>query len=204
MPSRPESCEMRATAQRHLIRTHEPEHLGRQRAVGINAQLVCLGENCALTQVAEKRAVGSGQFAFIHTKRKIGHRHLNLLPGLIRDVFLETDIIKAVGHSLAFFIFPDPGNQPLTETALAHAQQRRERVRDYRLLVANQRWIGTNRFHGNARGQQVAVHVQNVAPSRRLEKVMLCVQLRHLGQFIMSQHLQVHEPITQPGERRAQ
>ena len=49
---------------------------------------------------------------------------------------------------------------------LVQLQQRRQGVGDLCLAVANQRRIGADRFHEDAGGQQIAFHIQDVAPAR--------------------------------------
>jgi hypothetical protein len=64
--------------------------------------------------------------------------------------------------------------------------------------------VGADRFHKNARGEQIAVRVENVAAARRLPEFALGVLLRLGGQFVVTQHLQIHQPVAQAGERQAE
>jgi len=83
-------------------------------------------------------------------------------------------------------------------------QQRRERAGDHGLLISNQARVGANRFHKNARGEQIAVRVENVRRGAARAKTRAGVLLRLAGQFVVTQHLQIHEPVTQAGKCQAQ
>ena len=193
----------RMAVQFEFVHARKPQHLRRQRAVRINAHLVRLGKNGVLTQIAEKLAIGLRQFFFIHAQGKLAHRQLNFLPGFLRDIFLEPDVMEVVRDRFALFIFRNAREKFRIQLAFAHLQQRRERVRHGRLLVADERRIGADRFHRNTRGEQVAVRVENVTAPRRLPEFALRVVLRQPRQFVMAQHLQIHQPVAEAGERRA-
>ena len=187
-----------------LLRSHETEHVRRQRAVRIHAQLIIhrIGKNRARAQIPEKGAVGSGQFFLVHAEGKVGHRHLDFLPGFVRNLVLQHDV--SVRDCFPLLIFHRAGKQALIQIGFADLQQRCELAGDHGLLAANQDRIGANRFHKNARGEQIAARVENVAAARRAPELALGVLLRLGGQFVVPQHLQLHEAGTQAGERQAQ
>jgi hypothetical protein len=89
----------------------------------------------------------------------------------------------------------------LQQIHLAHLQQRRERVHNGSLLVAEKRRVRANGLYGNARREQIPVRVQNVAPVRGLTDFFLRPLFREARQFVMAENLQFHEPVAQPGER---
>ncbi len=126
---------------------------------------------------------------------------MDFLPGFVRHLALEHDV--TVRDRFPLLIFHRAGKQALIQIAFAHLQQRCELAGDHGLLVANQDRIGANRFHKNARGEQIAVRVENVTAARRTPKLALGVLLRLGGQFVVTQHLQLHEAGTQAGEGQA-
>ena len=111
--------------------------------------------------------------------------------------------MQIVRDRFALFIFGNAQEEFRIKLAFAHLQQRRERVRHGRLLVADERRVGADRFHRNARGEQIAVRVEDVAAPRRLPEFALRVVLRQFRQFVMAEHLQIHQPAAEAGEGRA-
>ncbi len=101
------------------------------------------------------------------------------------------------------FAFLIPGNARekfLIKPGLTHLQQGRKCMCHDGLLVADERRIGADGFHWNARCQQIATRIEDVATSRCLAEFALRVVLRQLRQLVVTQHLQIHQPVAEPGE----
>ena len=114
--------------------------------------------------------------------------------------------MQFVGDNFAVTIFENETarRQLLRKRGLVELQQRRDDMGDGVRLIADERRIGTNRFHRHARGQNVAIRVENVAAPGCLPEFALRIVLRLRAQLVMPENLQIHQPVAQAGKRRAQ
>ena len=67
-------------------------------------------------------------------------------------------------------------------------------------LSPRKRGVGANRFDGDAGGEDVVVAIEDVAAAGCLPEFALGIVLLEARQFVVAQHLQIHEPIAQAGE----
>ena len=93
---------------------HKTEDVRRQWTVWINAQFVSLGQKShSAAGFSRKTLTGIRLLFFIHAKRELAHGRLDFHPRLLRDVFLQPDVMQPVGDRLPPGIFHDARRQAL-------------------------------------------------------------------------------------------
>lgn len=83
-------------------------------------------------------------------------------------------------------------------------QQRGYGAGDVGLPVADQRRVGTDGFDRDTGRQKIAFGIENVAAARIKSELALGVLLGANAQFVMAQHLEIDQPVTQAHERQDQ
>ena len=116
------------------------------------------------------------------------------MPGLDRNFFLQNNV--GIGDRLALFVLTSARRQLLRQLQFTFLQYWAQRARHIGGAIADQLWIGADRFYKNARRQQIPAIIQNVAAPWLQQHFLLRVLERFDPQFLMPHNLQIHQPIT--------
>ncbi len=177
------------------------QNVGGQALTGIEADLVVIGENRPWSGGCGRRPSGGGEPGFVDGRAEMGHGVLDFFPGVEGHFAFEDDVFGEVGFAVAGAKAREEAGG---EERFIGSEQRGEGAGDLEAMVAEQGGVGANDLGGLAGGQGDAAAVEDLAASGfALDGADGVAEGQGL-EFVMAQDLQVHQAVTQSGQRPAE
>ena len=177
------------------------QNVGGEALTGIEADLVVIGENGLGAEVVVEGPLAEGQPGFVDGRAEMGHGELDFVPGVEGDFAFEDDVFGEVGFAVAGAKAREEAGG---EERFIGAEQRGEGAGDLEAMVAEQGGVGADDLGGLAGGQGDAAAVEDLAASGfALDGADGVAEGQGL-EFVMAQDLQVHQAVTESGQRPAE